>query len=104
VISRIRPRCRDTNVARLATRPKVRRKDHAVPAARVKGKVKLAILPHGLARAAGPLACLRRRSALTSGCSDQLRRNDLKPQHVRTYEMSWDPVVARKALDVGVCT
>ena len=38
---------------------------------------------------------------LTSGCvSDVLRRNDLKPHHVRTYKVSRDPAFVAKVRDV----
>jgi transposase len=38
---------------------------------------------------------------LTSGCvSDVLRRNELKPHHVRTYKVSRDPAFAAKVRDV----
>ncbi len=100
-VSRIRRRFCDGGVAALATRPKAGRKDHAVAAATVQRVVELAMSPPPAGRSRWTTRLLATEVRLTSGCvSDVLRRNGLKPHHVRTYKVSRDPEFAAKVRDV----
>ena len=100
-MSRIRRRFLDTGVAGLTTRPKAGRKDHAVPAATVERLVELAMSPPPAGRSRWTTRLLAKVVGLTSGCvSDVLRRNGLKPHHVRTYKVSRDPDFVAKVRDV----
>jgi transposase len=100
-VSRIRRRFHDRGVAGLATRPKAGRKDHAVPAATVERVVELAMSPPPAGRSRWTTRLLAKEVGLTSGCvSDVLRRNGLKPHHVRTYKVSRDPEFVAKVRDV----
>jgi len=100
-VSRRRRRYCDGVVAALATRPKTGRKDHAVAAATVQRVVELAMSPPPAGRSRWTTRLLATEVRLTSGCvSDVLRRNGLKPHHVRTYKVSRDPEFAAKVRDV----
>jgi len=100
-VSRIRRRFRDTGVAGLTTRPKAGRKDHAVPAATVERVVELALSPPPAGRSRWTTRLLAKVVGLTSGCvSDVLRRNGLKPRHVRMYKVSRDPAFVAKVREV----
>jgi len=100
-VSRIRRRFRDTGVAGLTTRPKAGRKDHAVPAATVERVVELALSPPPAGRSRWTTRLLAKVVGLTSGCvSDVLRRNGLKPRHVRRYKVSRDPAFVAKVREV----
>jgi transposase len=100
-VSRIRRRFLETGVAWLATRPKAGRTDHAVPAATIACLVDLAMSPPPAGRSRWTTRLLAKAVGLTSGCvSDVLRRNGLKPHHVRTYKVSRDPAFAAKVRDV----
>src|SRR6266850_1911175 len=100
-VSRIRRRFLETGVAGLATRPKAGRKDHAVPTATIARLVDLAMSPPPAGRSRWTTRLLAKAVGLTSGCvSDVLRRNDLKPHHVRTYKVSRDPAFVTKVRDV----
>ncbi len=100
-VSRIRRRFRETGVTGLATRPKAGRTDHAVPAATVERLVELAMSPPPAGRSRWTTRLLAKEVALTSGCvSDVLRRNGLKPHHVRTYKVSRDPQFVAKVRDI----
>jgi transposase len=100
-VSRIRGRFRDAGVAGLATRPKAGRKDHAVPATTVERVVELAMSPPPAGRSRWTTRLLAKEVGLTSGCvSDVLRRNGLKPHHVRTYKVSRDPHFIAKVRDI----
>jgi transposase len=100
-VSRIRRRFLETGVAGLATRPKAGRKDHAVAAATIARIVDLAMSPPPAGRSRWTTRLLAKAVGLTSGCvSDVLRRNGLKPHHVRTYKVSRDPAFAAKVRDV----
>ena len=100
-VSRIRRRFLDAGVAGLPTRPKAGRKDHAVPAATVERLVELAMSPPPAGRSRWTTRLLAKVVGLTSGCvSDVLRRNGLKPHHVRTYKVSRDPDFVAKVRDV----
>ena len=100
-VSRIRRRYDVGGVAGLATRPKAGRKDHAVPAATAERLVELALSPPPAGRSRWTTRLLAKEVGLTSGCvSDVLRRNGLKPHHVRTYKVSRDPDFVAKVRDV----
>jgi transposase len=100
-VSRIRRRFLETGVAGVATRPKAGRKDHAVPAPTIARLVELAMSPPPAGRSRWTTRLLAKAVGLTSGCvSDVLRRNGLKPHHVRTYKVSRDPAFAAKVRDV----
>jgi transposase len=100
-VSRVRRRFIQTGVAGLATRPKAGRKDHAVPAATVERLVELAMSPPPAGRSRWTTRLLAKEVELTSGCvSDLLRRNGLKPHHVRTYKVSRDPEFVAKVRDI----
>jgi transposase len=100
-VSRIRRRFRDGGVAGLATRRKAGRKDHAVSAATVERLVELAMSPPPAGRSRWSTRLLATEVGLTSGCvSDVLRRNGLKPHHVRTYKVSRDPDFVAKVRDI----
>jgi transposase len=100
-VSRIRRRFRDTGVAGLATRSKAGRTDHAVPADTVERLVELAMSPPPAGRSRWTTRLLAKEVKLTSGCvSDVLRRNGLKPHHVRTYQVSRDPQFVAKVRDI----
>jgi transposase len=100
-VSRVRRRFLQTGVAGLATRPKAGRKDHAVPAATVERLVELAMSPPPAGRSRWTTRLLAKEVELTSGCvSDLLRRNGLKPHHVRTYKVSRDPEFVAKVRDI----
>jgi transposase len=100
-VSRVRRRFIQTGVAGLATRPKAGRKDHAVPAATVERVVELAMSPPPAGRSRWTTRLLAKEVELTSGCvSDLLRRNGLKPHHVRTYQVSRDPEFVAKVRDI----
>jgi transposase len=91
----------DAGVAGLATRPKAGRKDHAVPATTVERVVELAMSPPPAGRSRWTTRLLAKEVGLTSGCvSDVLRRNGLKPHHVRTYKVSRDPHFIAKVRDI----
>ena len=100
-VSRIRRRFQDGGVRGLVTRPKAGRKDHAVPAETVERIVALALSPPPAGRSRWTTRLLAREVHVTSGCvSDVLRRNGLKPHHVRTYKVSRDPQFAAKVRDI----
>jgi transposase len=100
-VSRIRRRFRDGGVAGLAARRKAGRKDHAVAAATVERLVELAMSPPPAGRSRWSTRLLATEVGLTSGCvSDVLRRNGLKPHHVRTYKVSRDPDFVAKVRDI----
>jgi transposase len=100
-VSRIRRRFLAGGVAGLATRPKGGRTDHAVPAATVERLVELAMSPPPAGRSRWTTRLLATEVKLTSGCvSDVLRRNGLKPHHVRTYKVSRDPDFVAKVRDI----
>lgn len=100
-VSRIRRRFVEGGAVGLATRPKPGRKDHAVPAATVERVIELAMSPPPAGRSRWTTRLLAKKVGLTSGCvSDLLRRNGLKPHHVRTYKVSRDPAFVAKVRDV----
>lgn len=100
-VSRIRRRFLEGGVAGLATRPKSGRTDHAVPAATVERVVELAMSPPPAGRSRWTTRLLAKEVGLTSGCvSDLLRRQGLKPHHVRTYKVSRDPAFVAKVRDI----
>lgn len=100
-VSRIRRRFLDGGVAGLATRPKGGRTDHAVPAMTVERVVELAMSPPPAGRSRWTTRLLAKEVGLTSGCvSDLLRRQGLKPHHMRTYKVSRDPEFVAKVHDI----
>lgn len=100
-VSRIRRRSIEGGVEGLATQPKVGRKDHAVPAAKLERVIELAMSPPPAGRSRWTTRLLGKEVGLTNGCvSDMLRRSGLKPHRVHTYKVSREPAFTAKVRDV----
>src|SRR5262249_56856113 len=100
-VAGLRGGCEEGGGRGRVTRPKAGRKDHAVPADTVERIVALALSPPPAGRSRWTTRLLAREVHVTSGCvSDVLRRNGLKPHHVRTYKVSRDPQFAAKVRDI----
>lgn len=100
-VSRIRRRFLDDGVDGLADRPKSGRTDNKVPPEKIERLVQLAMSPPPAGRSRWTTRLLAKALGLTSSCvSKLLRRNGLKPHHVRTYKVSRDPAFVEKVEDV----
>lgn len=100
-VSRIRRRFLDGGVASLADRPKTGRKDHALSEETIERVVQLALSPPPAGRTRWTTRLLAKEVGITSGSvSKILRREGIKPHHVRTYKVSRDPEFAAKVTDI----
>jgi transposase len=100
-VSRIRRRFLDGGVEGLADQPKAGRKDHALGPEMIRRIVDLALSPPPAGRTRWTTRLLGKAVGVTAGAiSDLLRREGIKPHHVRTYKVSRDPQFAAKVTDI----